>query len=121
MVRLADPPAAGALVDAAGALVVVVWTCVVIVVASCCFANVGRLLCCIAGSGKARRLLRCVAGDCETGVRIEGSIEACLIVKSSWSGSNISSSDGGSLFGFLVGGSSSESTFDSTGNLMSLS
>jgi hypothetical protein len=65
--------------------------------------------------------LRGADGDCMFGVNIDGSIDACLIVKSSRSGSCISSSDGGSLSRFLVGASSSVSTFDLTGSLMSSS
>jgi hypothetical protein len=84
-------------------------------------ANVGRLLRCTVGLDNVGRLLHCIAGDCESGVRIKGSTSACLIAKSLCSGSSTSSSDGGSLFGFLVGASSSVSMFDLVGSLMSSS
>jgi hypothetical protein len=90
------------------------------VAASCWLASVGRLLRCMAGLGNVGRLLRCVAGDCEIGVSIKGSTDACLIAKSSWSGSSSSSSDGGSLFGSLVDASSSELLLDLIGSLMLL-
>jgi hypothetical protein len=60
-------------------------------------------------------------GDRVFGVSTDGLIDMCLIVKSSRSGSCISSSDGGSLSCLQVGVSSSVSTFDSIGNLMSSS
>jgi hypothetical protein len=128
MVRLADPLAAGVLVDATGALVVVVWTCVVMVVTwaatTCCCRSCSAAIAASRGwfhngSGSSGSSVRGADGDCVLGVSIDRSIDACLIVKSSRSGSCISSSDGGSLPRLLVGASSSVSMFDLIGNLIS--